>query len=154
MTPAMKMPEWTPQMLTKIDKDRASTFRNATIRANYMSINRVDVQQAVKEVARFMAEPNGAWIMLKRLVRYLVGHGRLVQLISEQMYVKAPRVHTDSIYAGCVLTRKSTTCAHLFHGVNLIKSGSWTQGTRRLSVAESEFTQESKAHRFCLVPKA
>ena len=33
-----------------------------------MSTNRVDVQQAVKEVARFMAEPNeGSWRMLKRL---------------------------------------------------------------------------------------
>ena len=42
------------------------------------------------------------------------------------------------IYAGCVLTRKSMTCAHLFHGVNLIKAGNWTQGTRSLS-AESEF---------------
>ena len=54
-------------------------------------------------------------------------------------YVKAERVDTDSDYAGCVLTRTSTTCAHLFHGVNLIKAGSWTQGTRSLSVAESEF---------------
>ena len=67
-----------------------------------------------------MAEPNeGAWIMLMRLVRYFVGHGRLVQVISEQRNVKAPRVETDSDYAGCVLTRQSTTCAHLFHGVNL-----------------------------------
>ena len=57
-TPSMNMQEWTPQMLTKIDKDRASTLRSATIRASYMSINRVDVQHAVKEVARFMAEPN------------------------------------------------------------------------------------------------
>ena len=68
-TPAVKIQEWTPPMLTKIDRDRTSTFRSATMRASYMSINRVDVQQAVKEVARFMAEPNeGAWIMLKRLV--------------------------------------------------------------------------------------
>ena len=137
-TPAVRIQEWTPQMLTEIDRDRASTFRSATMRASYMSINRVEVQQAVKEVARFMSEPNeGVWIMLKRLVRYLVGHSR--QVISEQRFVKAPRVDSDSDYAGCVLTRKSTTCAHLFHGVNLIKAGSWTHGTRSLSVAESEF---------------
>ena len=98
------------------------------------------MQQAVKEVARFMSEPNeGAWIMFKRLVRYLVGRGRLVQVISEHRYVKAPRIDTDSDYADCVLARKSTSCAHLFHGVNLIKAGNWTQGTRSLSVAESEF---------------
>ena len=51
--------------------------------------------------------------------------------------MKAPRV--DSAYAGCVLTRMSTTGAHLFHRVNLIKAGSWTQGTRSSSVTESEF---------------
>ena len=67
-----------------------------------MSINRVDVQQAVKEAARIMAEQNeGAWIMLKRLVRYLVGHGRLVQVISEQRYVKAPRVDNDICIVLC-----------------------------------------------------
>ena len=105
-----------------------------------MSINRVDAQQARNEIARFMSEPNiGAWNMLKRLIRYLVGRSRSVQVISEQRHVKAPRVDTDSDYAGCVLTRKSTTGAHLSHAVNLIKAGSWTQGTRSLSVAESEF---------------
>ena len=57
-SPAVKMQEWTRQMLTKIDRDRTSALRSATTRASYMSINRVDVQQAVTEVARFMAEPN------------------------------------------------------------------------------------------------
>ena len=105
-----------------------------------MSTNRVDVRHAVKEVERFMEEPNeGAWIMLKRLVRHLVDHVRLVQVISEQRHVKAPRVDTDSDYAGCVLTRKRTMCAHLFHGVNVINAWSWTQGTRSLSFAESGF---------------
>ena len=73
--------------------------------------------------------------MLKCLVRYFVGHVRLVQGISEQRRVKTPRVDTDSDYAGCVLARTITTCAHFFHGVNLLKAGSWTQGTRSLSAA-------------------
>ena len=30
-TPAVKVQEWTPQMLAKLDKDRASTFRSATM---------------------------------------------------------------------------------------------------------------------------
>ena len=132
-TPAVKVHEWTPQMLTKLDEDRASTFRSATMCASDMSIDRLDVQQAVKEVARFMAEPNeGAWSMLKRLVWYFVGHGRLVQVITEQRYVKAPRVGTDSDYAVCVLT-------HLFHDVHFFKAGSWSQGARSLRLAESEF---------------
>ena len=49
-------------------------------------------------------------------VRHLVGHGRLKQVISEQRHVKARSVDTDSDYAGCVLTRKSTTCVCLLHG--------------------------------------
>ena len=89
-TPTVKVQEWTPQMLTKLDKDRASLFRSATMRASCMSINRVDVQQATKEIARFMSQPHErAWNMLKRLIRYLVGHGRLVQVISEKRYVKS-----------------------------------------------------------------
>ena len=33
-TPAVKIQEWTPQMLTEIDMDRTSTFRSATMRAS------------------------------------------------------------------------------------------------------------------------
>ena len=55
--------------------------------------------------------------MLKRVVRYF-------------MDVQRNR-GTDNDYAGYVLTRKGMTCAHLFHGVNLLKAGKWTQGTRR-----------------------
>ena len=150
-TPAVKVQEWTPQILTKLDKDRASTFRSATMRASWMSINRVDVQQAVEEVARFMAKHNeGAWSVLKQMVRYFVGHGRLVQVISEQRHVKAARVDTDSDYAGCVFTSKSTTRAHLLHCVNLLKAGSWTQGTRcrvgvlRRSKREIDFAGREK----------
>ena len=52
-----------------------------------------------RQIARFMSEPiEGAWNMLKRLIQHLVGHGRLVQIISEQRHVKAPRVNTDSDY--------------------------------------------------------
>ena len=55
-----------------------------------------------------------AWSMLKRLVRYFVNHGRLVQVISEQKYVKAPRVDTDSDYAGCELSQeKHDVCSSL-----------------------------------------
>ena len=85
------------------------------MRASYMSINRVDAQQAVQEVTRSMAEPNeGAWSMLKRLVRYLLG----------SRHSRAGDLRADRDYAGCILTMKSTTCAHLFHGVNSVKAES------------------------------
>ena len=114
-TLAVNVQEWTPQMLTKLDRERAAWFRSAAMGVSCMSVTRVDVQQATREIARFMSEPNeGTCSMLKRLIRHLVGHGRLVPDISEQRCVKAPRVDTDSDCAGCVLTRKSTTGAHFF----------------------------------------
>ena len=52
------------------------------MRTSCMSINHVGVQQAVKDVARFMKESNErAWIMLKCLVRYFMDHGRFVQVV-------------------------------------------------------------------------
>ena len=110
------------------------------MRANCMSLNRLDVQHAVTEKWpvswQSRTREHGSCSS--------VGHGRLVQVISEQRYVKALRVDTDSDYVGCVLTRKSTTCAHLFHGVNLINPGSWTQGTRSLSVAAKSMIMERR----------
>ena len=139
-TPAVKMQEWTPQMLTKIDKDRASMFRSATMRASYLSINRVDVQQAVIGVARFMAEPNeGAWSMLERLFRYFVDHGRLVQVISEQRYEEAPNVPTAITRDSCLPVRARRVLIFSMASTNLLIAGSLTQGTRSLSVAQSEF---------------
>ena len=87
--------------------------------------------------------------MLKRLVRHLVDHGRLVQEISEQRRVKAPRVDTDSDYAGCVLARKSTTCAHLFPWRQLAQSRKLDAGSAQLESCARSSTQKSKEDRFC-----
>ena len=93
-TPEMKMQEWTPQVLTKNDKDRAPIFRSATMRA---SIH-------VYQPRGCAAGGEGSGTLHGRaergMVRYLVGHGGLMQVISEQRHVKAPRVDTGSDYAG------------------------------------------------------
>ena len=75
-TPAVKLQEWMPQVLAKLDRDRTSTFRSATMRASHISTNIVVYQteecpmrimnahrltsfQGVKtEVAGFETEPN------------------------------------------------------------------------------------------------
>ena len=58
---------------------------------------------------------------------------------SEQRHVKAPRVDTDSHSVRRVRLLKRVRQELIFHGLNLLKAGSWTQGTRRVCVAESEF---------------
>ena len=80
-------------------------FTNRTGSTRNVNVEVTDTNRAILSV-QIMSEQNaGAWNMLKCLIRYIVGHGRLVQVISEQRHVTAPRVDTDSDYAGCVLTR-------------------------------------------------
>ena len=128
----------------------------ATVRASYMFINRVDVHQATKEMARFMSEPSeGAWNMLKRLIRYLIGHGRLVQVTFEQRHVKAPRVDTDSDLRGMCTHSKQFNRSSSFFTVSIylnLEVGRKVHDVRVLQSRNS--TQESKAHRFYLERKA
>ena len=105
-TLAVKIQEWTTQMLMKTVKDRTSTFRSATIRASCMYINRVDVQQAVKEVGR---SERGRVDHARASCS--IFFGRLVQEISEHRHVKASRVDTDSDYVGCVITGSTISMA-------------------------------------------
>ena len=46
---------------------------------------------------------------------------------------------TDANWAGCLTTRRSTTCVALFHGDDLVKFSSQTQIPVAISVGESEF---------------
>ena len=79
-------------------------------RANYLAQDRSDIQYAVKELSRTMSEPTiGCWEKFKRLGRYLVGRTRAVQLFPYQEAASRLHVYTDSDFAGCVKTRKSTS---------------------------------------------
>ena len=56
-----------------------------------------------------MAEPNEGSMEHAQASGSIPCESRHVQVISEQRYVKAPRVDNDSDYDGCVLARKSTS---------------------------------------------
>ena len=87
-----------------------------------------------------MADPSQAdWEALKRLGRYLKGRPRFVIRYKFQEPVTHLDAWTDSDWAGCVKTRKSTNGGALMHGSHLIKSWSTTQSTIALSSGEAEF---------------
>ena len=51
----------------------ATQFRSLGARANYLGLDRPDIQFATKEVCRGMARPSrGGMIRMKRLARYLL----------------------------------------------------------------------------------
>ena len=83
--------------------------RSATMRLCYFALDRLDLQFPSKELARWMpALAVGNLQALKRVARYLIGHGRLVQEFVRQ--VEEPShvvVFADSDLAGSVKHAKA-----------------------------------------------
>ena len=116
-----------------------TAFRGSAARANYLAMDRIDCQFASKEICRLMAKPTvQSWNALKRLCRYLVGLPRLVYTYKWQE-VKAIDIYTDTDWAGCPRTRKSTSGGCVLLGAHAIKTWSSTQSSVALSSGEAEF---------------
>ncbi len=93
----------------ELPKHLCTAFRSAAARGNYLAADRIDAQFACKEVCRHMAKPSTeSWKALKRACRFLNGRPRLVYTYPRQRaeYID---VYTDTDWAGCPRTRKSTS---------------------------------------------
>jgi hypothetical protein len=124
----------------KLGGKEASQYRAIVARANYLCQDRSDIQFAVKELCRAMSEPSQAnWVALKRLGRYLVDKTRMTILFGYQEAVKELTIWTDTDFAGCVKTRKSTSGGVAMFGRHLIKSWCSTQAIVALSSGEAEY---------------
>ena len=87
-----------------------------------------------------MSSPkNGDWEAFKRLGRYLLSRPRVVHLYKWQDEPAYLSAFSDSNWAGCHKTRKSTSGACFMNGTHLIKSYSKTQANIALSSGEAEF---------------
>ena len=117
----------------------AKLYRGVTARCNYLAQDRVDIQYACKECSRRMARPRqGDWAALKRIGRYLKGAPRLIQQFVWQELPKTVDVFTDSDWAGCKSTCRSTSGGITRFGDHTLKTWSSTQATVALSSAEAE----------------
>ena len=105
-------------------------YQSTMMRMCYLALDRLDLQFTSKELARWMQAPTvGNLEALKRVARYLIEHGRLVQEFVRQ--VEEPShvaVFTDSDHAGCLETRESTSSSKWFHGAHILRSTNTTQG--------------------------
>ena len=123
----------------------ATRFRAVAARANYLAADRPDVQYAVKEICRKMAAPvEGDWHKLVRLGRYLKAAPRCIFEYRWQEGGQAPRGYSDSDWAGCKRTGKSTSGGVVMLGSHLVKSWSRTQDSVTLSSAEAELVALGK----------
>ena len=115
-------------------------------RANYLSLDRPDLQYSVKEACRGMAQPTkGDQKKMRRIGRYLIGKPRMVATYNWQERASTMKVFSDADWAGCRRTRKSTSGGVLMIGSHYIKSWSSTQRSIALSSGESELLAAVKA---------
>ncbi|CAE7562226.1 unnamed protein product [Symbiodinium sp. CCMP2592] len=106
-----------PLDLTKVEElsaGDAARFRSALGSAIYLSADRRDIQFAVKELARRMQNPRVCdWLAAETLARYLRATPRFgrVVVLDPASKSTAPlnlEVYSDSDWAGCPETRRST----------------------------------------------
>ena len=122
-----------------LDSRLSTPFRGAAARGNYLAADRADSQFAHKEICRSMATPTAqSWVALKRTCRFLKGRPRLVYLYPVQCVDKLD-VYTDTDWAGCPRTRKSTSGGSIMLGRHVVKHWSSTQSSTALSSGEAEF---------------
>ena len=144
-TPGMKQTWDQVQQDKELPQSKHTAYRAVAARGNFLSVDRPEAQYAAKEICRWMASPTTNGVQaLKRLGKYLDSHRRVV---FEYPFQKANKleVYSDTDWAGCLKTRKSTSGGCIMLGQHLIKSWSSTQGIISLSSGEAEFYGVVKA---------
>ena len=118
---------------------QATEYRAVTARLNFLAQDRPDLQYAVKELSRNMSAPRiKDHEALKRVGRYLLHRPRVTFLYEWQSPPKELTIFTDTDWAGCRTTRKSTSGGIILNGRHYIKSWSRQQNLVSLSSAEAE----------------
>ena len=129
----------------------ARKYKSVAARLNYLAVDRLDIQYAVKEAARAMSAPLKAhWHMLDKIGRYLIGRPRLVMKFPWQKKTEVITAYTDSDWAGCPKTSKSTSGGIVCIGSHVIKTYSRQQKVIALSSAEAELYAMVAASAECL----
>ncbi|CAE8683062.1 unnamed protein product [Polarella glacialis] len=141
----------------ELSPEQASKYREATGSAIYLSLDRRDLQFAVKELARHMAVPLQCdWQALKQLGRYLLsGEMARVTLVSDEDRADYNSgrglslvAYSDSDWAGCPVTRRSTDCVCINIGSSVLQVGCQTQpGLPATSSSDAELRGMSRAAR-------
>ncbi|CAE7832753.1 RE2 [Symbiodinium sp. CCMP2592] len=144
-----------PLDLTKVEElsaGDAARFRSAAGSAIYLSADRRDIQFAVKELARRMQNPRVCdWLAAETLARYLRAtprFGRVVVLdpASKSTALLNLEVYSDSDWAGCPETRRSTDNIVACLGAAVIQTSCQTQpGLPATSSGDAEIRGVSRA---------
>ena len=118
-------------------------YRALAARANYLSLDRPDIQCAAKEICRDMAKPTTrSRAKVKRLARYLLEYPQATIRFNaeiDEWNRDAINVYSDSDWAGCAKTRRSTTGGVMVVDGGVTKTWSSMQATVAQSSGEAEY---------------
>ena len=145
VTPGLKATKEQLEAEVPLEAHMQTPYRGDGARCNYVGPDRPDAQYAAKEICRWMSSPTDVGLAaLKRLVRFFLGRKRLVFKYPWQR-ASMLECYSDTDWAGCPKTRKSTSGGCLMLGSHLLKSWSSTQPSISLSSGEAEYYGVVKA---------
>ena len=122
-----------------LDATGARLYRGVAARLNYLSPDRADIGYAVKEAARNMSAPRHSDLKkLRKIGKYLLGKPRLISKFAYQDMPSTNTSFTDSDWAGCIKSAKSTSGGAVCLGEHVIKTYCKQQKVIALSPAEAE----------------
>ena len=131
---------------TLVNGTRAKAFRRGAARINYMSLDRMDLSFASNSTSKGMANPTEADEMrLKRTIRYIKGRPTAKILYKWQERPTEAVAYTDSDWAGCQKTRRSTSGGIIMLGCHAIQHWTSTQHNVANSSGEAELNALNKA---------
>ena len=125
----------------ELDIQECKSYRMLAARLNFIAQDNLAIQYSAKEICRNMARPETAhFAKIKKLARFLLG----VKTVEwehpwqeEQEAVKV-QVFSDSDWAGCLRTRRSTSGGLMMVGWHPLRTWSSTQKVVATSSAEAE----------------
>ena len=139
-TPGIKESIKEDQEDPALDAARHHTYRSVVGKLQFIAPIRPDIHFALKELGRRLHQPTEAsWRAMRRLVRYVAGtrnYGLFLTTGSNDLTT----LHgvTDTDWAGCQTTRKSTSAGAVFWGDFLLMSYARTQSVISQSSPEAE----------------
>ena len=118
----------------ELESQRAKIIRAVAARCNYLAQDGPDIMYSTKELCRKMAKPDvGSWRKAKRIARYLRQVPRTVLRYDWQSDEADLEGYSDSDWAGCRVTGKSTSGGVVMIGEHYVKGWSRTQNCVTLS---------------------
>ena len=122
-----------------LEPAKATAFRAVAARLNYLCQDRPDIRFATMNACRAMAAPRKCDLAcLKRIGRFLKLRPRVACLYGWQSDGDRVDVYSDSDWAGCKESRKSTTGGCVMKGMHCLKAWCKRQTVIALSSAEAE----------------